>query len=216
MNVMDVAAVFLVVDFAEAAEPHHFRETHDGIERGPQLMADAGEEFRFLAACRLGTFLGLAQFRLGFLPLRDVADDRAEGCLRPRGLQLADRQEQRHRSPLADDCRDLTPVVEDGCEAGALKCCQIIADRLAAFRRQQVDEGLSRHIGDAVAEDRLRPCAEGVDARVRIECDDAVGGGIENGAQFLVIRAAAAGEAQAGQEALPPQCAPSVPRVQPR
>ena len=94
MDVVDIAAVFVVVDFAEALQPHDFREAHDGVERRAQFVADAGEEFRFLPAGRFGRFLGLAQFRLGLLPLRDVAHHGAEGGLRFRRLQLADGEEQ--------------------------------------------------------------------------------------------------------------------------
>ena len=57
VDVLHVAAVFLVVDLAEAAEPHHFREAHDGVERRAQLMADAGEEHALCAARRLGLLL---------------------------------------------------------------------------------------------------------------------------------------------------------------
>ena len=64
MDVVHIAAVLVILDFAEALKPHDFRESHDGIERRAQFMADAGKEFRFLPAGRLGHFLGLAQFRL--------------------------------------------------------------------------------------------------------------------------------------------------------
>ncbi len=118
VDVLHVATVLLVVDLAEAAKPHDFREAHDGVERRSELVADAGEKLGFLAARRLGALLGLAQFGFGLLPLGDVAHHGAEGGLRARRLQPADRQEQGHRSALADLGRHLAPVVEDRCETG--------------------------------------------------------------------------------------------------
>ena len=79
MNVIHIAAVLVVLDLAKALQPHDFRETHDGVERRAQFMADAGQEFRLLPAGGLGHFLGLAQFGFGPFPLGDVAHHGAEG-----------------------------------------------------------------------------------------------------------------------------------------
>ena len=56
VDVIDIAAVLVVADLAEALQPHHFREAEDGVERRAQFMADLGEEFRLLPACLLRRF----------------------------------------------------------------------------------------------------------------------------------------------------------------
>ena len=87
MDVVDIATILVILDFAKALKPHDFRETHDGIKRRAQFMADAGEEFGLLPACGFRHFLGVTQFRFSPLPLGNVTHHGAEGGARDLGLQ---------------------------------------------------------------------------------------------------------------------------------
>ena len=147
VDVIDIAAIFVVADFAEAFEPHDFGKAQDGIERRPQFVADLGEEFRFLPACLFGCFLGVAKFLFGLLPLRDVAHHGAEcGTFRALRLQLADGEEQRNLAALLDDRCYFAPVIEDRGESRTLQRCEIIAQDLAAFGREEFGERLARDL----------------------------------------------------------------------
>ena len=77
-DVAEIFAVAIVLDRAEPLLDHHFGKADDGVERRADLVADARQELRFLARVGLGGAARGDQFRLGALPVRDVAQHHAE------------------------------------------------------------------------------------------------------------------------------------------
>ena len=84
-----------VVEFAEHAARHQFREADDGIERRAQLVAHVGEElqlgaigafsFRFLFKIPLRQFGELLRLRFESLPRAlEIMDHRRQPALRIR------------------------------------------------------------------------------------------------------------------------------------
>ena len=78
VDVLDIFAVALVADRAEALGHDHFGKAGHGIERRADFVADLGEEFR-LGRCRAQRLaLGVAQLVLVLLAAGDVAEYRAD------------------------------------------------------------------------------------------------------------------------------------------
>ena len=82
MDVLEVFLVALVADRPESLLQHHLGKADDGVERRADLVADLGQEIRFLRARLLGRALGRDELALGLLEGGDVAQDGAELAIR--------------------------------------------------------------------------------------------------------------------------------------
>src|SRR5262249_41579471 len=78
MNVLEIFAIALVADRAEALLHHDLGETDDGVERGAYLVADPCEKIGFGRRSPFGLALRLRKLGLRPFPPGDVAKGDAE------------------------------------------------------------------------------------------------------------------------------------------
>ena len=186
VNVVGVAAVFVVAQFTKAFSAHDFGKAHDGIQGGAQFMADAGQKIGLLPVGIFRHFLGFAQFLLGAFPRGDVAHHGAEGCAGFWRLQTADADEERNTVALAGGGHKFAAIVEHAGEARTRETCEIVPPEFAAFGLQQAGEELACNVGFRHTEDSFGTRRKPQNAAVAVERDDAIGGHIDDGFQFLV------------------------------
>src|SRR5437667_148992 len=75
VNVLEILAVALVADRPEPFPDHDLGKADDDVQRGPDFVADLGQEIRSIRIPFLGLALGLDQLLLGPFPLGKVAKD---------------------------------------------------------------------------------------------------------------------------------------------
>ena len=169
VDVLDIFAVALVADRAEALRHDHFGKAGHGIERRADFMTDFGEEFGF-GRCRAQRLaLGVAQLVLALLAAGDVAEYRANAVAADTGK----RHGQRHETFLASARRDVEHVIEGA--GAAHRAVEVIARRALALGRQQIAERAAAKLGCCRAEQRGGTGIGADDAAFGVERDDAVG-----------------------------------------
>ena len=93
------STVALVAERAETLADHHFGKADDGVQRRPHLVADPGQHVGLGIGGALGQPPRLAQFALGLLGLREIAEHREE--IRAIGAGAAHGHRQRDDAALA-------------------------------------------------------------------------------------------------------------------
>ena len=184
----DVLHVFDVALVAERAEPladHHFGKADDGVERRAHLVADPRQHVGLGVGGALGQPPRLAQFALGLLGLRQIAEHREE--IRPVGARASHRHRQRDDAALALAAQHVAAVIEQAGDAGDFDAGEIVEHRVPAFRREQVGEIAPRQFVAVMAEQRFGAAVGRIDIALGVEHHDAFGRGVEDGAEFFGI-----------------------------
>ena len=149
------------------------------------LVADPRQHVGLGVGGAFGQPPRLAQFALGLLGLRQVAEHREE--IRAVGAGAADRHRQRDHAALALAAQHLAAVIEQAGDAGRLDAGEIFEHAVPAFRRKQVGEIASREFVAVMAEQRLGAAVGRIDVALGVEHHDAFGRGVEDGGEFFGV-----------------------------
>ena len=184
---LQIVAIALVADRPEALLHDHFSEAEDRIERRADFVADLGEEIGFQRACPLGPLAGVFEFLLNLLPMRHVAEKRAEflfGRVILRRPDTSERHENRDQAALLCSADDLAAVVEQARDAVRFQPTEIILHLGLALRRDQHRERLAGDLALVVAEKSLAGTVERQNPSLGIEHGETVRRGVENGIEL--------------------------------
>ena len=149
------------------------------------LVADPRQHVRLGVGGAIGQPSRLLQFAFALAALRQVAKHREE--IRAAGAGSSHGHRQRNEAALAHLAEHVAAVIEQARDAGALDAGEIVQHRGPALRREQLGEIALHERGAVMAEQRLRAAVAGIDVAFGIEHQDALGGGIEDGAEFLGV-----------------------------
>ena len=171
---------------------------HGAADRGQRVLDFVRDHRRHLAEPRQRGRLAQPLLELG--AARQVVKDAGEVLLAV-DLELADRQVQREVLAVAPQRGDGAADADDLPLAGAQVMLDIaVVLRAVRLRHQQADV-LAEHVGFAIAEHALGRGVEGLDAAGRIDHDDAVDGGVDDGAPARVGDAQCVDAARSSPEA---------------
>ena len=184
-DVLHVFAVALVAERAETLADHHFGKADDGVQRRPHLVADPGQHVGLGVGGALGQPPRLAQFALGLLGLREIAEHREE--IRAVGAGAAHGHRQRDDAALAFARQHLAAVIEQAGDAGSLDAGEIFEHAVLAFRREQLGEIASREFVAVMAEQRFGAAVGRIDVALGVEHHDAFGRGVEDGGEVFGV-----------------------------
>ena len=185
------STVALVAERAETLADHHFGKADDGVQRRPHLVADPRQHVGLGVGGALGQPPRLAQFALGLLGLREIAEHREE--IRTVGAGAAHRHRQRDDAALAFAPQHLAAVIEQAFDAGSLDAGEIFEHAVLAFGRKQLGEIASREFVAVMAEQRFGAAVGRMDVAFGVEHHDAFGRGVEDGGEVFGIGVADVG-----------------------
>ena len=156
------------------------------------MMALSGVRISWLTLARKSVFCALArsaararrdQFLLGVLPLRDVAQHGAEFAA---VAEPADGHEQRDEAALRHPADHLAAIVEHAGDAVLGKPVEIVERRLAGSRSAK--SAVNGSPATSRRRSRTAPRRGRLMIAMRpslVDDDDAVGGGVEDGGEFV-------------------------------
>ena len=184
-DVLHVFDIALVAERAEAFADHHLGKADDGVERRADLVADPRQQVGLGVGGAIGEPPRLLQLALALSGLRQIAEHREE--IRPVMAGPPHGHRQRDDAAAAGAAEHVAAVFEQAGDAGALDAFQIIHHHALAFRREQLGEIALHEFSAVIAEQRLGAAVAGIEVAFGVEHHDAIGGGVEDGAEFLGV-----------------------------
>jgi hypothetical protein len=105
----------------------------------------------------------------------------------------------RNKAAAPHAAEHFAAVIEQAGDARALEACEIILHRALALRCEQADKIALHELGAVIAEQRFGAAVTRVEVAFGIEHHDAVGGRIEDGAEFFGVGVADRGWCRQGR-----------------
>ena len=192
-DVLHVFDVTLVAELAEPLADHHFGKTDDGVERRANFVADPRQHVGFRARRAIGlprrrqrlvrTLAGLRKD-----PRNTAKKFGSSGRVRPILIDNWD------HAALARAAEHVAAAIERARVVGGSWIVSRQSRIMAlALRRKQVGEIALHEFGPVITEHRRGAAVASMDIAFGIEHRDALGRGVEDGAEFLGIRALSGG-----------------------